>query len=136
MPQVREVMTARPTTVSPSTLVRDAARMMVEDDIGPLPVVEDDLLVGIVTDRDLVTRVLAEDRDPRSTLVGEVASRDVVSVDSGEDLDRALELMGTHQFRRLPVLDGRRLVGIIAQADVAREAGAAQTGAVVEEISR
>ena len=136
MPQVREVMTARPTTVSPSTLVQDAARMMVEDDIGPLPVVEDDLLVGIVTDRDLVTRVLAEDRDPRSTLVGEVASRDVVSVDSGEDLDRGLELMGAHQFRRLPVLDGRRLVGIIAQADVAREAGAARTGAVVEEISR
>jgi CBS domain-containing protein len=136
MAQVREVMTAGPVAVSPSTPVRDAARMMVEEDVGPLPVVESDHLVGIVTDRDLVARVLAEDRDPGSTTVGEVASPGVVTVAADEDLDRALRLMALHRVRRIPVVDGTRLVGIVAQADVAREADAQQTGAVVEAISR
>jgi CBS domain-containing protein len=138
MPQVREVMTAGPTTVSPSTPVRAAARMMVEQDVGPLPVVDEDdqHLVGIVTDRDLVVRVLAEDRDPDSTTIGEVASREIVTVEPDADLDRALQLMAENQVRRIPVVDSERLVGILAQADVAREGDAETLGAVVEEISR
>jgi CBS domain-containing protein len=136
MTQVREAMTASPTTVSPSTPVRDAARMMAEENVGSLPVVEDEQLVGVVTDRDLVTRVIAEDRDPSATTGGEVASRDVVTVGPDDELDRALQLMAKNQIRRIPVVEGGRLVGILAQADVAREAEPAQTGVVVEEISR
>jgi CBS domain-containing protein len=136
MPQIRQVMTASPTTVSPSTPVRDAARMMAEEDIGPLPVVEEEQLVGIVTDRDLVTRVIAENRDPATTTVGEVASRDVITIEADDDLSRALQVMARRQVRRIPIVESGRLVGILAQADVAREAKLEQTGAVVEEISR
>ena len=136
MTHVRDVMTAGPTAVSPSTPVREAARLMSKEDVGPLPVVEEERLVGIVTDRDLVIRVLAQDRNPESTTVGEVASKDVVTVQPDEDLDRALQLMAHNQIRRVPVVENERLVGILAQADIARRAEAEKTGEVVEEISR
>jgi CBS domain-containing protein len=128
-------MTPAPQVVAPSTSVRDAARLMAEEGVGPLPVVDEDRLVGIVTDRDLVLRVLAEDRDPDSTTVSEVASEEPVTVQPDDDIDRALQLMAQHQVRRLPVIEAGRLVGIVTQADIAREAPADQTGEVVEEIS-
>jgi CBS domain-containing protein len=109
---------------------------MAREDVGPIPVVEEGRLVGIVTDRDLVVRVLAEGRDPQTTTVGEIASRDVVTVSPDEDLDRALQLLAQHQVRRLPVVEGDRLVGIVAQADVARTGQDRETGEVVEQISR
>ena len=133
--RVREVMTVDPAAVSPDLSAREAARILVERDVGPLPVVRDDILVGIVTDRDLVVRILAEDRDPASTTVGEIASTDVVTIEPDEELERALELMADHRIRRLPVVEERRLVGILAQADVAREARAGETGAMLERIS-
>jgi CBS domain-containing protein len=136
MPAVRDVMTPGPTAVSPATPVRDAARMMVKEDVGPLPIVDGDRLVGIVTDRDLVARVLAEDRDPTGTTVGEVASHDVVTVSADDDLERAISLMARHRVRRLPVVEAERLVGIVAQADIAREAPREHTGETVQEISR
>lgn len=109
---------------------------MARDDIGPLPVVENDRLVGIVTDRDLVVRVLAEGRDPRSTTVREVASKEPVTVSVDDDLVTTLDLLAKHQVRRVPVVDGDRLVGIVAQADVAREVSSSWVGDVVEDISR
>jgi CBS domain-containing protein len=90
----------------------------------------------MVTDRDIAIRVVAEGKDPQSTTVREVASTDLVTVDPEQDLDEALRLMAQHQVRRLPVVeeDGR-LVGVLAQADIAREGDDKQTGQVVQEIS-
>jgi CBS domain-containing protein len=133
---VRDAMTSNPRSIEPSTMVADAAKLMKAEDVGSLPTVEGDQLVGMVTDRDIVIRAVAEGKDPQSTTVGEIASRDLVTVDPEQDLDEALRLMAQHQVRRLPVAeeDGR-LVGILAQADVARQGKDAQTGQVVQEIS-
>lgn len=133
---VRELMSQDVTTVAPDATVMDAAKLIKEKDVGPLPVVENGRLVGIVTDRDIVVRVLAEGRDPGSTPVRDAASEDLVTISADQELDEALRLLAEHQVRRLPVVEGDRLLGIIAQADVAREASASKTGEVVEEISR
>ena len=133
---VRELMTSNPTTIESSGTVTEAAQKMRDEDAGIIPIVDGDRLVGTITDRDVAIRVVAEGKNPESTTVGEIASRDLVTIDPQQDLDEALRLMAQHQVRRLPVVeeDGR-LVGILAQADVAREASAEQTGRVVEEIS-
>jgi CBS domain-containing protein len=117
---VREVMTVDPTAVSRDVTVREAARLLVERDVGPLPVVDGDMLIGIVTDRDLVVRVLADDRDPACTTVGEIASTTVVTIDPEEELERARALMAEHHVRRLPVVEEGRLVGILSHGDVER----------------
>lgn len=119
---VREVMTVDPTAVSRDLTVREAAKLLAERDIGPLPVVDGDELVGIVTDRDLVVRVLADDRDPACTTVGEIASTDVAAVEPDVDLDEALRLMDERHVRRLPVVEEGRLVGIVSHGDVDRGA--------------
>jgi CBS domain-containing protein len=119
---VREVMTVDPTAVSRELTVREAAKLLAERDIGPLPVVDGDELVGIVTDRDLVVRVLADDRDPACTTVGEIASTDVAAVEPDVDLDEALRLMDERHVRRLPVVEEGRLVGIVSHGDVDRGA--------------
>ena len=136
MKTVREVMTSGPKVVQPSTTVAEAARLMQSEDVGSLPIVDGDRLTGVITDRDIVLRVVSEGREPTGTPVGEVATPDPVTVDPQQTLDEALRLMAEHQVRRLPVVeeDGR-LVGVLAQADVAREATPEQTGQVVEEIS-
>jgi CBS domain-containing protein len=136
MAQIRDVMTSNPTTVERSTNVLEAAKVMAGEDVGPLPVTEGGRLVGIITDRDIVTRVLAEERDPQSTTVGDICSSDLVTVTPEDDLDQALRTMASAQVRRLPVVEGDRIVGIVAQADVARQAPEQQTGEIVEEISR
>ena len=134
---IREVMTANPRSIERSTPVAEAARLMRDENVGSLPITEGDRLVGTITDRDITIRVTAEGRDPQSTTVGDVASTDLVTIDPQQDLDEALRLMAQHQVRRLPVVeeDGR-LVGILAQADVATEAGPQETGRVVGEISQ
>ncbi|HEV3408605.1 MAG TPA: CBS domain-containing protein [Gaiellaceae bacterium] len=136
MAQIRDVMTSNPTTVERSTNILEAAKVMAGEDVGPLPVTDGGRLVGIVTDRDIVTRVLAEERDPQSTTVGDICSSDLVTVTPEDDLDQALRTMASAQVRRLPVVEGDRIVGIVAQADVARQAPEQQTGEIVEEISR
>jgi CBS domain-containing protein len=134
---IRETMTSNPRAVETSTPVADAARLMSTEDVGSVPIVEGGRLVGMLTDRDITVRVVAEGKDPQSTTAGDVASRDVVSVDPQQNLDEALRLMAQHQVRRLPVVeeDGR-LVGIVAQADVAVEGKDEKTGQLVEEISK
>jgi CBS domain-containing protein len=129
-------MTSNPRSVDTSSTVVEAARLMKEADVGPIPVVDGDRLVGIVTDRDIAIRVVAEGKDPQSVTVGEIASKDLVTVDPQQELDEALRLMAQHQVRRLPVVeeDGR-LVGILAQADVAQQGDDTKTGQVVEQIS-
>lgn len=134
---IREVMTSNPRTIEPDKPVADAAKLMRDEDVGLAPIVEGDRLVGALTDRDIAIRVVAEGKDPASTPVREVASTDVVTVDPEQDLDEALNLMAQHQVRRIPVVeqDGR-LVGVVAQADVARQADERQTGELVEQISQ
>ena len=135
--QISDLMTQNPRTTTPDAGVIEAARIMRDDDVGLVPVVDGDRLVGTLTDRDIAIRVVAEGRDPNSTQVRDIASTDLVTIDPQQDLDEALRLMAQHQVRRLPVVeeDGR-LVGIVAQADVARHGDDSQTGQVVEQISR
>ena len=134
---IRDVMTSNPQGVETSAPVIEAARIMKQQDVGPVPVLEGSRLVGMLTDRDITIRVVAEGKDPQSTTVGEIASRDLVTIDPQQNLDEALRLMAQHQVRRLPVVeeDGR-LVGIVAKADVATQGEDAKTGEVVEQISR
>jgi CBS domain-containing protein len=109
--------------------------MMREEHIGSLPITDDEQLVGMITDRDITTRVVAEAADPKMTPVGDVYSRDLISVAPDKDLEEALQLMARHQVRRLPVVENGRLVGIVAQADIAREENEKKTGELVEAIS-
>jgi CBS domain-containing protein len=134
--RIREIMTSNPSTVELDKTVVDAARIMKQEDAGVVPVTENGRLTGMVTDRDIAIRVVAEGKDPKSTAVREVASSNLVTIDPEQDLDEALRLMAQHQVRRLPVVeeDGR-LVGVVAQADVARQGDDTQTGKVVQEIS-
>jgi CBS domain-containing protein len=134
---VRELMSSDPCSIDAGKSVAYAAKMLRDEDVGIAPIVKGDRLVGTVTDRDIAIRVVAEGKDPESTKVEEIASTDLVTVDPQQDLDEALRLMAQHQVRRLPVVeeDGR-LVGIVAQADVARHAEDARTGKVVEQISK
>ena len=135
---IRDLMTSNPKVVDPDKPVAEAAKLMKQEDVGIVPIVDDqNRLVGTITDRDITVRVVAEEKDPNSTTVSEVASQDLVTVDPQQGLDEALRLMAQHQVRRLPVVeeDGK-LVGIVAQADVAREGEDARTGEVVEQISR
>jgi CBS domain-containing protein len=134
---ISEVMTSDPRTVGSSTSVLEAARLMKTEDVGSVPILEDERLIGVITDRDIAIRLAAEGKDPQSTTVGEIASRDVVTIDPQQNLDEAARLMAQHQVRRLPVVeeDGR-LVGIVAQADVAQAGKDSLTGELVQQISQ
>lgn len=132
---VREAMTSSPTTVESDANVLEAAKRMTSENVGSLPVVQNGELVGMVTDRDLVTNVLAKDLDPSKVTVADVSSENPIVATPDEPLDSALQRMASQQVRRLPVVDGGKLVGILAQADVAQKAEAESTGRMVEEIS-
>jgi CBS domain-containing protein len=135
--KVREVMSQRPRCVSPETSVLEAAEVMDQEDIGSVPVLENDRLTGIVTDRDIAVRAVAKGKDPRGMPVREITSRDVVTVGPDDDLSEALKLMASYQVRRIPVVDDEeRLVGVVSQADVALEAKEKAVGQMVEDISR
>jgi CBS domain-containing protein len=134
---VQDVMTPDPRTVTPSLSLTDAAQIMKAEDAGALPVVEDGRLVGIVTDRDIVVRAVAEGADPRTLTVGDIASRPVIALTPSQDLDDALAMMAQHQVRRLPVVEwDDMVVGILAQADVALNVKEKRAGETLEEISR
>lgn len=136
--KIAEVMTQRPRAVTAQMTVREAARLMDEEDVGSLPVVDDgERLIGIVTDRDVAVRVVGRGLDSDTTVVGDVASRDVAALTPDHDLDDALRLMAQEQVRRVPiVVRENQLVGMLAQADVARGGKEKATGEVVEAISR
>jgi CBS domain-containing protein len=134
--RVRDVMTPGPETIQADRPAAEAAKLMKEADAGMIPVVNNGNLLGTVTDRDIVVRLVAEGRDPQSTPVYEIASTEVVTIEPDRDLDEALELMAKHKVRRLPVVENGRLVGVLAQADVAREGDEKEVGHTVEEISK
>jgi CBS domain-containing protein len=135
-PKVREVMTNNPRCVTPTTPVSEAAELMASEDVGSLPILEGNKLAGIITDRDIVIQVVAKRKDPQGMPVREVASRNLVTVRPDEDLSEALKLMASNQVRRLPVVDeDDRLVGVVAQADIAREGKEKDVGQMLEGIS-
>ncbi|MCX3059262.1 CBS domain-containing protein [Streptomyces beihaiensis] len=119
--RVREVMTAAPVAVDAKTTVSRVAHRMSEENIGSVLVTEGDRLCGLVTDRDLVVRVLAEDADPGETTAKSVCSKSVVSVGPQEPTGNAVDLMRTHALRRLAVVDGNECVGVVALGDLAVE---------------
>ena len=133
---IEDSMTSNPTTIEPTATAQEAAKIMKSEDIGSLPIVEGDQLVGVITDRDLAIRVVAEGRGT-DTAVGEIASNDIVAVDPQQGIDEAARLMAEHQVRRLPVVeeDGK-LIGILAQADIAQTGHDALTGETVQQISQ
>ena len=133
---IRDVMSSNPCAIDADKPVAYAAKMMKQEDVGLAPIVQGDRLIGTLTDRDIVVRVVAEGKDPQTVTAREVASTDLVTIDPQQDLDEALRLMASKQVRRLPVVEEGRLVGVLAQADIAREAEEQQTGRLVEDISQ
>jgi CBS domain-containing protein len=134
---VKDVMTARPRAVTRETPVSKVAELMESEDVGAIPVVDGDRLLGMITDRDIVVRVIAKGKDPQGMPAGEIASTELVTLQPDEDLSEALKLMAHYQVRRLPVVDAdERLVGVVSQADVAFAAKEKAAGEMVEEISR
>lgn len=135
----RDIMTTDVTSIDEDATALDAAQKMKELDVGALPICgTDERLKGMITDRDIVVGVLAAGKDPSSTKAIDVGEGDgnTVTIGADDSLDEALETMKKHQVRRLPVIDGEKMVGIIAQADVAREAGDSATGDTVQKISQ
>jgi CBS domain-containing protein len=136
MTTAREIMTESVTYLEPTHSVADAAQTMATDDFGALPVCEGGKLVGVVTDRDLVIRVLSEGRDPESTTVADVIDQvEVVTIGADDPVEEAIRTMKEHAVRRLPVIDGTELVGMVSQADIARAMPDAKVGDLVGAIS-
>ena len=136
--KARDIMTPECNCIGENDTVADAAKRLAELDIGSMPICgEDDRLKGMLTDRDIVVKVLAEGKDPSSTKAGELGQGDgqTVTIGADDSIDEALRTMIDHKVRRLPVIDGRRLVGIVSQADVATNIDEEKVGELVEAIS-
>ncbi len=129
--QIQEIMTPKVRIADPNMTIRDAARFMRADNVGALPVGENDRLIGMITDRDIVVRAVAEQRSPGNTTVREVMSEGICYCFEDDDAEGAARVMAKHQVRRLPVLNRKkRLVGVIALADLGRSEDEAAQGAL------
>jgi CBS domain-containing protein len=134
--QVKDVMTEDVACVSPRTTIAEAAKLMRDRDIGALPIAEKNGVIGIVTDRDICCRVIAQGLDPETTAVSEVMSRNVATCFEDQELPEAAHIMEQRQVRRLPVMDRKRkLVGIMSLGDLSQHAGYELTGEVEERIT-
>jgi CBS domain-containing protein len=136
--KARDVMSPDCTCIGENDSVLEAAKRLAELDVGSLPICgEDDRLKGMLTDRDIVVKVLAKGKDPASVKSGELGVGDAKTVTIGADdsIDEALRTMIDHKVRRLPVIDGRKIVGIISQADIATNVDDERVGDLVEAIS-
>jgi CBS domain-containing protein len=132
----RDIMTADPACARESDTVHDAAQILAREDVGALPICgEDNRLKGMITDRDIVVKVLAEGKDPRAIHVGELAQGEAVTIGADDEAEEIMRTMTTHRVRRLPVIDGHDLVGVVAQADVAKALPNPRTGELVEALS-
>lgn len=136
MTTAREIMTADPTCIGENDTVQKAARRMKELKVGSMPICgSDNRLKGMLTDRDIVIKVIAEGRDPANTTAGELAEGKPATIGADDDAREILRTMGQHQVRRLPVIDGHDLIGIVALADVARALPDSPVGDLVQAIS-
>jgi CBS domain-containing protein len=129
-------MTENVSVVGPDTRIPEVARLMRDEDIGSTPVVDNDRLIGMVTDRDIVTRVVGEDKDPRAVTAREAMSPNILYCFDDQTVEEVLENMGDNQVRRLPVVNrDKRLVGVVSLGDLAK-ASAGKAGDALEEISQ
>ena len=136
MKTAREVMTAGAECVGENETLEDAARKMKDLDVGQLPICgEDNRLRGVVTDRDIVVKCLAAGGDPRQVKAGELAEGKPVTIGADDSIEEAIQTMKDHQVRRLPVIDGHDLVGMVSQADIARNWPDDRVGELLEVIS-
>ena len=137
---VSSLMTPNPACCTPDTTIQDVAVLMVQHDCGEIPVIRgenDRRMVGVITDRDIVCRVVASGEDPAEALVEDSMTQSPVAVRSDMSLDECLALMEEHQIRRVPVVDENELIcGIVSQADIAVGAAPAETGKLVREVSK
>ncbi|WP_435831446.1 CBS domain-containing protein [Micromonospora arborensis] len=137
MTTARDIMTPGTTCIGEGEDVLTAARRMAELDIGSMPICgSDNRLKGMLTDRDIVVKVLAEGRDPSRVTAGELAQGKPVTIGADDDAEEILHTMGSHQVRRLPVIDGHELVGMVAVADVARALSDRPVGDLIDAISQ
>jgi CBS domain-containing protein len=137
--KARDVMTEAPEYLKEDTPVREAAKRMAGEDAGALPVCDaSGHLIGMVTDRDIVVKLIAKGGDTSSAKVGELTGDqpEVVTIGADDSVEEALKTMAEHQVRRLPVIDGTEMVGIVAQADLARELPPEKAGELLAAISR
>jgi CBS domain-containing protein len=136
MATAREIMTGGTECVGETETLADAAKKMAELDVGALPICgEDDRLKGMLTDRDIVVKAVAAGRAPAEVTAGELGEGKPVTIGADDSAEEALQTMTEHKVRRLPVIDGHDLIGIVSQADVATNLSDEQTGALVEAIS-
>jgi len=137
MPKARDIMTPTSTWVDADATVLDAAKMMRSDEFGSLPVCNaEGRLEGMVTDRDIVVKVLADGKDPAKMRVRDIADQpEVVTIGADDSVEEAIDTMKAHSVRRLPVIDGHRLVGMVSQADIARALPDSRVGDLVGAIS-
>jgi len=135
MTTARDIMTSGAESVESSTTVLDAARKLASEDYGALPICDGDELKGMITDRDIVVKVLAQGKDPSSTKVIDLVQGEVVTIGADDPLEEVSRTMSEHQVRRLPVIDGTKLVGMVSQADLARSGDDTTTGDTVQAIS-
>lgn len=132
----RDVMTGGAECVGENDSVLDAAKRLAELDVGAMPICgEDQRLKGMVTDRDIVVKVLAQGKDPSSTTAGELGEGKPVTIGADDSVDEALATMSSHKVRRLPVIDGHDLIGVVSQADLAQHLPDDKAGELVESIS-
>jgi CBS domain-containing protein len=137
MPTAREIMTADATCVGERESLADAARKMAQLDVGSLPICgEDNRLKGMLTDRDIVIKAVAKGRSPAEITAGELAEGKPVTIGADDDADEILRTMSSHQVRRLPVIDGHDLIGMVALADVARALSDRPVGDLMDAISK
>ncbi|KQX06663.1 MULTISPECIES: CBS domain-containing protein [unclassified Leifsonia] len=136
MTTARDIMSPDPRCIGENDTLVDAARLMSELDVGALPICgEDERLKGMLTDRDIIVKCIARGGDPAQATAGSLAEGKPVTIGADDDIREALTTMQDHQVRRLPVIDGHDLVGIISQADIALALSATETGETVESIS-
>jgi len=135
MTTARDIMTSGAESIESSTTVLDAAKKLATEDYGALPICDGDELKGMITDRDIVVKVLAQGKDPSSTKVIDLVQGEVVTIGADDPLEEVSRTMSQHQVRRLPVIDGNKLVGMVSQADLARSGDDKTTGDTVEAIS-
>ena len=133
--QVRELMTTRIVSVEPLTTVKDAALLMNKHNIGSVPVVENGAVRGMLTDRDIVVRCVAEGKDATSIKVNDICSSGAVTVRSSQSVKDAMHVMSTEQVRRLPVVDDGKIIGMLSFADIAREKSGMELAESISEIS-
>ena len=132
----RDIMTSDATCIGENDTVLDAAKKLAELDVGAMPICgEDDRLKGMLTDRDIVVKVLAQGKDPATTKAGELGEGKPVTIGADDSVEEALDTMSKHKVRRLPVIDGHDLIGIVSQADIARNLPDEKTGDLVQAIS-